>query len=123
VTPTTPTTPPATNPPTTPATNPEPPAPTPPVIQPTPSVQLLHSPNSPHKPNRKGGPRWTFTFATTPGVTYYCRIDKGSFTPCASPAVYRHLTKGRHIFSAKAVDASGHESTVETVPFTVGGKP
>jgi hypothetical protein len=94
------------------------PASTPP---PATAVRVSHSPNSTHKPNPKGGPRWTFVLATpAAGATLYCQIDDGPFKACSTKVVYRHLAKGRHRFRAKAIDAAGAESTVEAVTFWVG---
>jgi hypothetical protein len=87
----------------------------------TPTVRFRRSPNKLHKPNPKGGPRWIFTFAdATDGVTYYCQIDKGQFKACGSPAVFRGLAKGAHVFRVKSVDAAGRESAVQTIHFMVG---
>jgi hypothetical protein len=36
--------------------------------------------------------------------------------------VYRHLSKGTHVFRVRSVDPSGVSRAVETVKFTVGGK-
>jgi hypothetical protein len=89
----------------------------------TPTVTVLHSPNKPHQPNPKGGPRWTFTFKSgMAGVTYYCQMDNGPFKRCTSPVVYRNLAKGKHVFKVKSVDATGKVSPVNTEKFTVGRK-
>ncbi|MBS1880781.1 MAG: hypothetical protein JST31_14820 [Actinobacteria bacterium] len=84
-------------------------------------MRIVYSPNTAHRPNHTGGPRYTFTFIDeTPGATYYCRIDKRSFRACSSPAVYRNLAKGRHVFKVKSVDAAGRESAIQSVTFTAG---
>jgi hypothetical protein len=96
-------------------------SPPPAAPMPMPSVSVSYSPNHSHASNRKGGPRWTFRFADqAPGVTFYCRLDKGSFKPCKSPTVYRHLKRGRHVFAVKSIDAAGHESATKRVSFFVG---
>jgi hypothetical protein len=85
------------------------------------AVVIHHSPNSAHKPNPTGGPRYTFTFgAGAPEVTYYCRLDDGQFKACSAKVVFRNLSKGRHVFKVKSIDAAGFESTVEAVTFMVG---
>jgi hypothetical protein len=115
VTPVTPTTP--VEPSATPIPNP-----TVPVAS-LPTLRINHSPNSDHKPNPKGGPRWTFVLGTqAAGTTVYCQIDDGPFKACTSKVVYRNLAKGRHHFKAKAIDAAGQESTIESVTFWVGKK-
>jgi YVTN family beta-propeller protein len=91
------------------------------IEEPAPKVTLTYSPNHPHSPNPKGGPRYAFRFADeAPGVTFYCRLDKASFKPCHSPKVYRHLKRGRHVFKIKSVDAAGRESAVQKVKFFAG---
>jgi PKD repeat protein len=88
---------------------------------PAPKVTVTYSPNHPHSPNPKGGPRYAFRFADeAPGVTFYCRLDKAPFKPCHSPRVYRHLKRGHHVFKIKSVDAAGRESAVRTVKFFAG---
>jgi hypothetical protein len=94
---------------------------TPPSAPPAPSVRILYSPNHPHAPNPKGGPRYTFRFTdAAPGVTFYCKLDKGPFKVCHPPKVYRGLKRGRHHFAVKSVNAAGLESTVERLTFYAG---
>jgi hypothetical protein len=86
----------------------------------SPSVRILHSPMTPHRPNRAGGPRYTFTFTGgEAGTTYYCSIDKSHFTACGAKVVYRDLARGRHVFKVKAISAEGLESTTEKTTFKV----
>ncbi len=41
------------------------------------------------------------------GSSFRCRIDRGPFRPCRSPRGYR-LQRGRHVFSAYAIDRAGN---------------
>ncbi len=56
----------------------------------------------------------TFTFTgsddgTTPaGLTFQCKLDAGSFEPCASGKSYPGLTVGQHTFQVRATDAAGN---------------
>jgi hypothetical protein len=44
-----------------------------------------------------------FSFkSTTPGVTFKCKLDKGSFAPCTSPKSYK-VKPGKHKFSVEAL--------------------
>jgi hypothetical protein len=114
--------------PVTPVTPVTPTNPTAPVnpsapIAPAPTLTVSHSPNTPHQPNPKGGPRWTFVIGTPPaGTKYMCRLDGGPFKSCSGKAVYRNLSKGTHHFQAKAVNTAGQESTIKSVNFIVGKK-
>lgn len=96
---------------------PAPVAPTPPKVK----LKIAYTPNHPHAPNPKGGPRYTFLFsAQGDGVTFYCRLDKAPFKRCRSPKVYRDLARGRHVFKVKARDARGSYTPVATVKFFAG---
>jgi photosystem II stability/assembly factor-like uncharacterized protein len=99
--------------------------PVPPAPQPAfPSVTVTYSPNHPHSPNPKGGPRYTFHFGdAAAGVSFQCRLDGGPWHPCSSPTVRRHLKPGRHVFRVKSIDAAGRESAVQTVKFVAGRRP
>jgi len=106
-----------------------PPAPNPaPLAAPAPRVRISYSPNHPHAPNPRGGPRYTFRFTDqAPGTTFYCSLGRASFKPCHSPKVYRYLNRGRHVFRVRSVDASGAQSATQRVVFYAGkrlrGKP
>ncbi|HEX4753630.1 MAG TPA: YCF48-related protein [Solirubrobacterales bacterium] len=96
----------------------QPPAPTPPS-----QITVFYSPNHAHAPNRAGGPRYTFVFADpAPGVTFSCRLDGKPWKACSSPAVYRNLRRGRHVFRVKSVDATGVASALESVKFSAGSR-
>jgi hypothetical protein len=99
----------------------------PPSPAPTPQVVIWHTPNSGHAPKGGGGkgdPRYTFIFTDPTGpVTFYCRLDGKPWKVCASPAVYRNLRRGKHVFRVKSVDAAGAQSAVQTVRFRAGRRP
>jgi hypothetical protein len=68
----------------------------------------------------------TFSFAGTdnyPGFTFACRVDGGSYNPCASPYTLPTRSDGAHTFYVKAIDAVGNESAVASRSFTVDTKP
>ncbi|MDX6625653.1 MAG: hypothetical protein QOE56_642 [Solirubrobacterales bacterium] len=50
-----------------------------------------------------------FSFQTGEGTSgFACKLDRGSFKPCRSPRVYRHLAPGRHVVRIVALDAAGN---------------
>jgi hypothetical protein len=53
-----------------------------------------------------------FSFTGTPGERgiggYACQFDDGAFLPCASPASYGSLSKGKHTFRVRAIDSQGY---------------
>lgn len=54
--------------------------------------------------------RVRFTFTGSGGQTplqFRCELDGASSKQCASPASYRHLREGRHVFKVWAVDSQG----------------
>jgi hypothetical protein len=60
-------------------------------------------------PPRTARTRAGFRFtATTPGATFRCKLDARPWTTCASPATYRRLAVGRHVFRVVARDAAGN---------------
>jgi hypothetical protein len=49
----------------------------------------------------------TFSFsADTAGATFECKLDKGAFAPCTSPASYK-VKPGSHTFSVRALNSAG----------------
>ena len=62
----------------------------------------------------------TFAFASEPGATFACALDRTSFAPCGSPVRYEHLGPGRHTFRVRARDAAGNlEPTPASWTWTV----
>jgi hypothetical protein len=60
-----------------------------------------------------------FAFSSEPpGATFECRLDRGSFAPCASPKVYR-AKLGKHVFSVEAVLGGVVDPTPTTFRFKV----
>lgn len=56
--------------------------------------------------------RARFAFASSvPESGFRCRLDRGSFERCASPAVYRRLNPGRHTLRVRAVDGGRIDRT------------
>lgn len=96
----------------------EDPQPTPPAAPPT--LTVSYRSIRPHGPKPVAPRRYRFSFSSSSAASFYCRLDKAAFKLCSSPKVYRHLKPGRHVFRVKAVDASGQESAVRVVKFTVG---
>lgn len=69
--------------------------------------------------HRTGLARFRFN-STVAGSSFQCKLDKGSFQPCASPKTYRRLKPGRHTFKVKAVSASGlADPTVAVSRFSI----
>jgi hypothetical protein len=63
-----------------------------------------------------------FTFSSnTSGATFKCKLDKGSFAPCASPKTYK-VKLGKHTLSVEAVSAGGTDPTPATFSFKVKKK-
>lgn len=58
-------------------------------------------------PGKRTESRWaTFTFGGTPNATsFQCRLDKGHYRPCTSPARFRSLKPGKHRFSILPIDS------------------
>jgi hypothetical protein len=49
-----------------------------------------------------------FAFASSEaGSTFSCKLDSGSFRPCASAKTYK-LKPGRHTFGVRATDGAGN---------------
>ncbi len=91
-------------------------------IAPLPKPRLHHTPNTPHQPNPKGGPRYTFVFSDpAAGARFQCRLDRQrKWRRCSSPKVYRHVKRGRHVFRLRSIDRAGNRSPVRAVRFFVG---
>ena len=57
-----------------------------------------------------------FTFhSTEPGSKFQCRLDTGSFAPCASGQSYTGLALGPHSFEVEATDAAGNTDATPAV--------
>lgn len=51
----------------------------------------------------------TFTFSATEGGSgFECRLDRGAYEPCDSPATMIRLKRGIHSFRVRAIDATGN---------------
>jgi Ca2+-binding RTX toxin-like protein len=66
-------------------------------------------------------PTPTFTFSSAnPSASFECKLDSGSFAPCASPKTTPHLADGPHTFSVRARDSAGNvDPTPALRTFTV----
>lgn len=63
-----------------------------------------------HPPAETGSRRARLEFrADAPRPDFRCTLDGARrFKGCSSPRRYKHLSRGRHVFEVKAVDAHGH---------------
>jgi len=53
-------------------------------------------------------------------LSFRCKLDRGPWSSCRSPRVYKHLKKGKHTFRVEAVDRRGKvDPTPATRRFTV----
>lgn len=66
-----------------------------------------------------------FTFGGSGGIgglSFSCRLDKRTFSPCHSPRKYKHLRRGKHRFQVEATDGSGQlDSSPATRKFRIRG--
>ncbi len=49
------------------------------------------------------------------GATFECKLDRGTFAPCASPKSYSALANGGHTFSVRAKDGAGNPDPTPAV--------
>ncbi len=60
----------------------------------------------------------SFEFSSDdPAAGFECRLDGGSFSPCASPQNFSGLSLGDHTFEVKAIDTAGN---VDPTPDSLG---
>lgn len=80
---------------------------------------------------RRAAGRVTFRFASEPGATFECRLQRfrgrgapapARFRPCASPRTYPHLAPGRYRFEVRAVNAAGPDPSPAVRGFTLSGR-
>ena len=58
----------------------------------------------------------TFAFRSRdPDPVFECKLDSGSWEPCASPETYSGLSAGSHAFSVRATDAAGNTDPTPAV--------
>lgn len=57
----------------------------------------------------------TVDFASPPAqnmiISFRCKLDNGPYKPCATPQVYKRLSKGTHTVAVRAVDQDGHKDS------------
>jgi len=62
-----------------------------------------------HPPKSTSSRKAKFAFTSSEaGSRFRCKLDRGSYKPCHSPATYRKLKRGRHVFRVYAIDAAGN---------------
>lgn len=74
--------------------------------------------STPANPTKQTSASFSF-IDTEAGVSFLCQLDGGSFTSCLSPATYGQLTKSKHKFSVKALDAAGNTSGPASFSWTI----
>jgi glucose/arabinose dehydrogenase len=79
----------------------QPPPPPPPNVAPHTKLR-----KHPGKKTRRRTARFSFS-SNEPGSRFRCKLDRRRFRSCRSPAVYRRLKPGGHVFRVVAVDSSG----------------
>jgi hypothetical protein len=57
--------------------------------------------------------------ANRPNVRYQCKLDEKKWKKCFPGKTYRRLQPGKHVFRARAYDASGHDKTPLTYRWTI----
>ena len=81
--------------------------------------------SGPSGPTNDPAPKFAFT-STETGSTFKCRIDGGSFGPCAGPpgtGTVAKLADGPHKFAVEAIDAAGNvDPSPASRSFTVDTK-
>ncbi|MGH3014757.1 MAG: OmpL47-type beta-barrel domain-containing protein, partial [Gaiellaceae bacterium] len=83
------------------------------------SVPATSIDSAPSDPSASGSAAFAFS-ANEGGTTFECRLDGGSWTPCASPESYAGLADGAHTFAVRAADAAGNvDATPASFAWTV----
>lgn len=77
----------------------------------SPGPQLLEPPRTtlgrhPGKRTERASARFSFV-SSARNSRFRCKIDRRPFQACSSPATYRHLRPGWHVFRVEAVDLDG----------------
>jgi hypothetical protein len=62
--------------------------------------------NAPKRKTTERSARFAFS-SSEPGSTFRCKLDRGSFKPCGSPATYRRLKPRKNTLRVRAVDRAG----------------
>jgi hypothetical protein len=70
------------------------------------------------KKTRKARPKFRFT-SSDPSARFQCRLDKGSFSACASPLTTLKLRPGKHRLQVRAVGAGGTDATPAVRKFQI----
>ena len=73
---------------------------------------------NPSNPNTSPNASFAFT-DTEAGVTFECKIDAGTFSPCTSPKAYSGLAIGSHTFMVRSLDAAENPSTEASYTWTI----
>jgi hypothetical protein len=69
-----------------------------------------------HPPKKTRSSTAKFAFGSSEaGSTFRCKLDRKKLRSCRSPAVYRRLKPGKHVFKVYAVDRAGNRDATPAV--------
>jgi len=90
-----------------------------PPIPPAPMVSFKKKPKKKYLINTKRLKKVKIAFRSDQaGSKFQCRLDRGKFTGCKSPKIYRNLKPGKHVIKVRAIK-SGRTGAAKVVKFKV----
>ena len=92
-----------------------------PALVPRPGLGLRIT-SGPHGPTSRDDAEFAFS-ADGIGFAYECRLDSGSWDPCAARTSYEGLGGGAHIFEVRTVDGTGETIALASRGWSVKAVP